>query len=116
MLFKRQLSTELIAMAKSYPIVTITGPRQSGKTTLSKICFPDKPYVNLEAPDIRAFAQKDPKGFLGQYQNGAIIPVHDIWIVDQPTAWDWSGVHIMFLKVFFFRHHLDHFYHETAGE
>ena len=73
MLFKRQLSTELIDMAKSYPIVTITGPRQSGKTTLSKTCFPKKPYVNLEAPDIRAFAQKDPKGFLGQYQKGAII-------------------------------------------
>ena len=73
MLFERELSNELTNMAKSYPIITITGPRQSGKTTLSRNSFPEKPYVNLESPDIRSYAEKDPRGFLGQYQNGAIL-------------------------------------------
>lgn len=54
-------------------MVTITGPRQSGKTTLCRMAFPEKAYVSLEPPDIREFAQKDPRAFLGQYGQGAII-------------------------------------------
>lgn len=56
-----------------YPVVAITGPRQSGKTTLVKALFPHKPYINLEAPEIRQFALDDPKGFLQQYPQGAIL-------------------------------------------
>ena len=55
-----------------YPIVTLTGPRQSGKTTLAKALF-DLPYINLEDPVSREFATQDPKDFLAQYKNGAII-------------------------------------------
>lgn len=58
---------------KKYPIVTITGPRQSGKTTLAKATFPDKPYANLEHPVTRQFALEDPVAFLNQYPDGAII-------------------------------------------
>lgn len=51
----------------------MTGPRQSGKTTLVKMVFPDKPYVSLEELDVRDFAINDPRGFLNQYPNGAIL-------------------------------------------
>jgi hypothetical protein len=54
-------------------VVTVTGPRQSGKTTLVKNTFPDLPYVNLEAPDVRDFAIRDPRAFLSQYPKGAIL-------------------------------------------
>lgn len=61
------------AAAASFPVVTLTGPRQSGKTTLCRAAFPDKAYVNLESPDHRAFALEDPRGFLAQYPQGAIL-------------------------------------------
>ncbi len=51
----------------------VTGPRQSGKTTLSQVAFPEKSYVSLEALDIREFARSDPRGFLAKYADGAII-------------------------------------------
>ena len=53
--------------------VAVTGPRQSGKTTLVRKVFPDKPYSNLENPDIRKFAVEDPRGFLAHYREGAIL-------------------------------------------
>lgn len=56
-----------------YPVITITGPRQSGKTTLARVAFPDKPYVSLETPDEREFARTDPRGFLARWPQGAII-------------------------------------------
>jgi predicted AAA+ superfamily ATPase len=56
-----------------YPVVTITGPRQSGKTTLCRKVFPEKPYANLESPDVRQFALDDPRGFLSHYPDGAIF-------------------------------------------
>lgn len=59
--------------AAGLPVVLITGPRQSGKTTLARGCFPDKPYVNLEALDTREFARLDPRGFLAQYPDGAVL-------------------------------------------
>ena len=60
-------------LAKSYPALVITGPRQSGKTTLTKKVFDDKDYVSLEDLDTREFAQEDPRGFLDQYKAGAIL-------------------------------------------
>jgi predicted AAA+ superfamily ATPase len=60
-------------LADQYPIVTVTGPRQSGKTTLCRTSFPDKSYVNLERPDTREFADSDPRGFLASYPHGAVL-------------------------------------------
>ena len=72
-LLKRTIETVLKNLAGKYPVVTITGPRQSGKTTLCRMMFAHKPYANLESPDIRQFAVDDPRGFLAQYPDGAVI-------------------------------------------
>lgn len=72
-MFPREAEAELLALARDYPVVTVTGPRQSGKTTLVKHAFPKKSYVNLEALDIRDFATLDPRGFLEKYPEGAIL-------------------------------------------
>lgn len=56
-----------------YPVITLTGPRQSGKTTLCRMVFDSLPYENLEAPDIRAFADTDPRAFLTQHRGGCVI-------------------------------------------
>jgi len=56
-----------------FPILTITGPRQSGKTTLSRLLAPQLPYYSLEDPDTRAFATEDPCAFLRQIADGAIL-------------------------------------------
>ena len=72
-LIDRTIETTLRNYAAKYPVITITGPRQSGKTTLCKKIFPHKPYANLESPDIRQFAIDDPRGFLAQYPDGAIL-------------------------------------------
>jgi predicted AAA+ superfamily ATPase len=69
----RSASLTAQCLAKGFPIVAITGPRQSGKTTLAKAVFPDKPYVTLENPDERDFAQRDPKRFLARFDGGAIL-------------------------------------------
>ena len=71
-MIKRIIGDVLKNLANQYPVVTITGPRQSGKTTLIKNVFADKQYVNLESPDIRQFAVNDPKGFLAQYNNAIL--------------------------------------------
>lgn len=63
----------LIRLAKGFPIVAITGPRQSGKTTLARSTFPQKPYLSLEDPDVRATAESDPRGFLAGFPEGAIL-------------------------------------------
>lgn len=72
-MYKRELQNELVTSAKQYPIVTIIGPRQSGKSTLARHCFPNKPYVNLEDPEIRRYANDDPRAFLADHQQGAIF-------------------------------------------
>jgi len=69
----RQISKKLKQLAVQYPVVAVTGPRQSGKTTLVKHTFPDKKYASLEDPDIREFALSDPRGFLSAYSGGAIL-------------------------------------------
>jgi len=67
------MRSELLLSAKESPIVALLGPRQSGKTTLAKACFPDHEYVSLEDLDKREFATSDPVGFLERYQKGAIL-------------------------------------------
>ena len=69
----REITNYLLHLATKYPVVTITGPRQSGKTTLVRSAFPDKPYINLELMDNREFAQSDPRGFLRRIPEGAIL-------------------------------------------
>ena len=69
----RQAQPTLLQLAKGYPILALTGPRQSGKTTLARTTFPDRPYVSLEDPDTRTFAEEDPRGFLARYPDGAIL-------------------------------------------
>ncbi|MCY7356675.1 MAG: ATP-binding protein [Rudanella sp.] len=72
-MIERDLTPKLLQVAKQYPIVTLTGPRQSGKSTLVRALFGDLPYVLLEDPDIRLLAQTDPRGFLANYPDGAIF-------------------------------------------
>lgn len=85
---KRQAETVLLERAKAYPVVTVLGPRQSGKTTLCRIAFPDKPYVNLEQPDVREFALQDPQAFLTQYPDGAVLDE----IQNVPSLLSWIQV------------------------
>lgn len=72
-MIKRTLGEYAKQMAEKYPVVTITGPRQSGKTTLVKSFFPELPYANLEHPVTRDFAKNDPVAFLEQYPDGAAL-------------------------------------------
>lgn len=72
-MIEREIAGRLTRLFEQYPFVTVTGPRQSGKTTLCRAAFPDLAYANLEAPDQRAFAESDPRGFLAQLGEGAII-------------------------------------------
>jgi len=72
-MIKREAAQELKNLANQYKAIAVIGPRQSGKTTLVKQVFKNKPYVSLENPDIRAFALEDPRGFLKQYSGGAIL-------------------------------------------
>ena len=69
----RTLESVLIKSAEQYPVVTLTGPRQSGKTTLCRKVFPQKKYVSLENIDTRTFATEDPRGFLAGLPDGAIL-------------------------------------------
>lgn len=73
MIIPRLASSAVQRLAKGFPVVAITGPRQSGKTTLTRQLFPHKPYVSLENPDQRQFAEEDPKRFLAQFTEGAVI-------------------------------------------
>jgi len=72
-MIERNITPLLQRLASQYPVITLTGPRQSGKTTLAKSLFADKPYVTLEDPDMRRFASEDPRGFLAAYRQGAIL-------------------------------------------
>ena len=72
-MIKRKIQQELAALAQEYKVVTITGPRQSGKTTLARMQFPDYSYVNLEEPETRLLAERDAKEFLKRYSTPIII-------------------------------------------
>ncbi len=69
----RLLRPTLLGLARRHPVVTITGPRQSGKSTLCRDAFPRKPYVSLEPPDQRDLARHDPRAFLARFPRGAVI-------------------------------------------
>ncbi len=69
----RELGDKILQWARQYPVVTLTGPRQSGKTTLVKSLFPKHAYANLENPVERDYAASDPVAFLGQFSGGVVI-------------------------------------------
>lgn len=69
----RLATSTLTRLANGFPVVALTGPRQSGKTTLAKHVFSNKTYVSLENPEELEFAQKDPKRFLARFKEGAIL-------------------------------------------
>ena len=73
MVIERLLQPRLLDLASRYPVLTLTGPRQSGKTTLSRMAFPALRYASLENPAQRELAQNDPIAFLDRYHDGAII-------------------------------------------
>jgi predicted AAA+ superfamily ATPase len=72
-MIQRVAKEKLIELASYFKVVSVIGPRQSGKTTLVRTVFPDKPYVSLENLDVRNFAETDPRGFLSTYEDGAIF-------------------------------------------
>ena len=72
-MIQREIAPKVLELFQYYPIVSLTGPRQSGKTTLLKSLFPEKPYVTLENPDTRLLATTDPRRFLAAYTEGAIL-------------------------------------------
>jgi len=72
-MIKREIEKELLSLCREYPVITITGPRQSGKTTLARMVFPDYAYCNLEHPEIRKIATDDPKALFSTYKAPLII-------------------------------------------
>ena len=72
-MIEREVTPLILRLFGQYPIVTVTGPRQSGKTTLCRSAFPDLAYANLEGPDAREFAESDPRRFLSQFPSGAVL-------------------------------------------
>ena len=72
-MIRRALEPTLKKLARQYPVVTLTGPRQSGKTTLVQAVFPRHEYASLEEPDVREYALEDPRGFLGQFTGGVVL-------------------------------------------
>ena len=69
----RAMAATLVQRLQQYPVVTVTGPRQAGKTTLCRLACAAKPYANLERPDLREQALSDPAGFLAQFPEGAVL-------------------------------------------
>lgn len=84
-MIQRMLQVPLLKRSGQYPVVTLLGPRQAGKTTLVKAAFPDYGYVNLENPESRRFAASDPKGFLATYPCPLIID--EIQRVPELLSW-----------------------------
>lgn len=72
-MIRRELEKVLKKAARKMPVITLIGPRQSGKTTLAKKAFPKHAYISLERPNDRGFALEDPEGFLARYPNGVVI-------------------------------------------
>lgn len=69
----REITSAIIEAARYFPVITLTGPRQSGKSTLLRHSFPDLPYISMENPDVRTSALEDPNGFLAKYHSGVLI-------------------------------------------
>ena len=72
-MIKRKIADKLVGLAETFPVVTIEGPRQSGKTTLARMTFPNHAYANLEESATRALAENDPRGFLARFPAPAIV-------------------------------------------
>lgn len=72
-MYKRIILSEIKELAKKFQVVTVLGPRQAGKTTLCQLAFPDYRYVSLEDPDMRSYAENDPRGFLADYPRQVIF-------------------------------------------
>jgi predicted AAA+ superfamily ATPase len=72
-MISRTASSKLLQLASQFKAIAVIGPRQSGKTTMVKSLFPDKPYISLEDPDTRNYALQDPRGFLENYPRGAVL-------------------------------------------
>jgi predicted AAA+ superfamily ATPase len=72
-MIQREAQYKLAQLGDTFKAIAVIGPRQSGKTTLVKVTFPEKPYLSLENPDTRNFAMEDPRGFLQNLPNGAIL-------------------------------------------
>ncbi len=72
-MIKREIEGELRILAREYPVITILGPRQAGKTTLARMVFPEAAYSNLEIPEVRERAQEDPKAYLAQFPDAVIL-------------------------------------------
>lgn len=72
-MIRRDSEQNIRTLLRGFPIVTLTGPRQSGKTTLAKAIFADRPYASLEDPDIRQAAMDDPRSFLERFPDGAVL-------------------------------------------
>lgn len=72
-MIRRIVEPTILEAAAQVPVVALTGPRQSGKSTLCRMLFPQLPLVSLEDPDLRAFATSDPRGFLARYEMGAVF-------------------------------------------
>ncbi|NBB81076.1 MAG: AAA family ATPase [Verrucomicrobia bacterium] len=72
-MIKREMEATLLAAAGEYPVVTLTGPRQAGKTTLVRAAFPGHHYCNLENPEVRRLASEDPKQFFALHEGPLIL-------------------------------------------
>jgi predicted AAA+ superfamily ATPase len=84
-MIEREMTSALRRVATGFPVVTLTGPRQSGKTTLVRQVFQHLPYVSLEDPSEWAFAQEDPRGFLARFAQGAVFDEAQRW----PALFSW---------------------------
>ena len=84
-MIKRELTQELTETMRAYPVVTLTGPRQAGKTTLARWCFPSFSYASLEDPQVRELAVSDPVAFFARYPEPVIID--EIQRVPEITSW-----------------------------
>ena len=78
-MLQRALTPTLQRLSASFPVVAITGPQRSGKTTLVRKLFADKPYVSLEYPQEHAFTSEDPRGFLARFKYGAVFDEAQRW-------------------------------------
>lgn len=75
-MYIRQLQEVLLRLSQKWSVISVTGPRQSGKTTLCQMAFPDYDYVNLEHLPTRMHIQEDTDAFLDEHQHGLIVTLH----------------------------------------